>query len=273
MLEVKDKAAAQKFTRMAQALFVVAGGSAVAVAFVGGPKSSASSSASYTPKEVAVNVPGEKAAVDVDLASASARMGLIGNAPRQIPPEPPPKIDNGDGKQPEVATKPDAGGSGSGDVIQYLGPVRLGSKTLALLSIHGKQRFAAMSDATDDGTVTEITSEHVTLTLRDVERKIDRAARSGDVVTRVSGATAARGAVPRVPAMARPAAPMVPQPVAQPMVTPRPIVQDPNVHFDDIRSRLKGTGLYQDDEDLTKAAKQEMERQMMGGKPPEKGPK
>lgn len=274
MLEVKDKAAALKFTRVAQALFVVAGGAAAAVAFVGGPKTPTNSSSLYTPKEVAINTPGEKAAVDVDLASASARLGMIGNAPRQVPPEPPPPIDTGDAKQAEGEKKPEVAGGGA-DVIQYLGPVRLGNKTLALLSIHGKQRFAALNDATDDGTVKEITSEHVTLAMRDVERKIDRAARGGDVVTRVSGAAAPRGVSARAGAMGqpRPAAPMIPQPVVQPMVTPRPIAQDPNVHYEDIRTRLKGTGMYQDDEDLSKAAKQELERQIMNGKPPEKGPK
>ena len=76
-----------------------------------------------------------------------------------------------------LALKPEPPKETGTDVVQYLGPVRLGNKTLALLSIHGKQRFAGLNDSTDDGVVTEITSEHVTLTLRDIERKIDRAAR------------------------------------------------------------------------------------------------
>jgi len=273
MLEVKDKAAALKFTRIAQVLFVVAGGAAVAVAFVGGAKGTSNTPAAYTPSDVAVNLPGEKVAVNLDVSGASARMGLIGNAPRPVPPpEPVTPTDGGVTPTEPAATETPAG---AGDVIQYLGPVRLGSKTLALLSIHGKQRFAGLNDSTDDGVVTEITSDHVTLTLRDVERKIDRASRSGEVLTRVSGVPGG-GKAPGVrPMTAAPRAvtPAMPTPV-QPMTTARPMpVTDPTVQYEDIRSRLKGTGMYQNEEDLSVAAKQELERQMMNGKPPEKGPK
>lgn len=276
MLEVKDKAAALKYTRVAQVMFVVAGGAAAAVAFVGGPRGAGSSAEKYTPGAVAINLPGEKPAADMDLASASARMGLIGNAPRPVLADPPPNPDPVDNKQPEQE-KPKVAEGGSGDVIQYLGPVRLGTKTLALLSIHGKQRFAAVNDATDDGTVTEITSEHITLTLREVERKIDRAARGTEVVTRVSAAGGApRGGMPRTAAMGqpRPAQPPMPVPMAQPIQPmAQPMAQDPGVHYEDIRTRLKASGQFQNEDELAKAAKGELERQIMGGKPPEKGPK
>ncbi len=274
MLEVKDKAAAVKYTRIAQVLFVVAGGAAVAVAFVGGgTKGTSNTPGAYTPSVVAVNLPGEKVAVHVDVSGSSARMGLIGNAPRPVPPpEPVTPADGGVAPTEPTATETHAGG---GDVIQYLGPVRLGSKTLALLSIHGKQRFAGLNDSTVDGVVTEITSDHVTLTLRDVERKIDRASRSGEVLTRVSG-VAGGGKAPGVrPMTAAPRAvtPTMPTP-APAMTTARPMpVTDPTVQYEDIRSRLKGTGMYQNEEDLSVAAKQELERQMMSGKPPEKGQK
>lgn len=273
MLEVKDKAAALKFTRVAQVLFVVAGGAAAAVAFVGGPKISSNPAEKYTPNVVAIQLPGERTVADMDLTGASARMGLIGNAPRPVPPPEDPKTE---AQRPDEGVKAEATpttNTGGGDVIQYLGPVRLGTKTLALLSIHGKQRFAALNDATDDGTLTEISSDHVTLTLRDVERKIDRAARGSEVVTRVSSVSAGKGGMLRPAAVAqpRPMQPTMPQPMVQPV---QPMVKtDPSVQYDDIRSRLKQTGLYQSDEDLSVAAKQELERQIMGGKPPEKGPK
>jgi hypothetical protein len=273
MLEVKDKAAALKFTRIAQVLFVVAGGAAVAVAFVGGPKGTSSTPSDYKASDVAVNLPGEKAAVNLDLAGASARMGLIGNAPRPVPPpEPVTPSDEGVAPTPPTATEAHGGGV---DVIQYLGPVRLGSKTLALLSIHGKQRFAGLNDSTEDGVVTEITSDHVTLTLREVERKINRASRSGEVLTRVSGVPGGGKSPFARPMTAAPrgVTPATPAPV-QPMATARPTpVSDPTAHYEDIRARLKGTGMYQNEEDLSVAAKQELERQMMSGKPPEKGSK
>lgn len=277
MLEVKDKAAALKFTRVAQVLFVVAGGAAAAVVFMGGPRSSASSPNSYKPKDPIVSLPSEKTAADLDIAGAAARFAMIGNAPRPVPPPEPSKPPEGTGQIEEPPKADVPKGPDPSDPVQYFGPVRLGARTLALLSIHGKQRFAALNESTDDGVVTEITSEHVTLSLRDIERKVERAAKTTDVLTKVTGVGAPKGMMPRTAAIGqiRPAMPTAPQPMVQPIQPP--IVQtnptDPAARYDDIRTRLKSTGMYQNDEELTSAAKGELERQMMNGKPPQKSPK
>jgi len=74
--------------------------------------------------------------------------------------------------------------------IRYLGSIVEPGRRVALLNINGRQRFMREGHTTDDIELVEVGADFALLNIGGVERRLDRASRSANVVTEI-GASAA----------------------------------------------------------------------------------
>ncbi len=167
---------ATALTRAAQvslALLLVGGGTALAM-------SMRSREAAERPGPLVlpvVEVGGKKAEAaaraDIDAPATATRLGAISNRP--VPVEVP-KVEA------PVPVTPVA----PVNDLRYLGAVALGDLKLALVAENGKQRFVAVGDSLEGGTVESISDGEVRIG-GSAGKTLTLAGRSGDVVTRAGG--------------------------------------------------------------------------------------
>ncbi|MCC6951102.1 MAG: hypothetical protein IT433_06605 [Phycisphaerales bacterium] len=200
MARVIDSQQAGRQALVAQAacaLAIVAGLGVVAVGLPGGIDRTSPST--LTLPEVAVTPTGTGPAATtrpVDEAGIDARLARFSNAPRVTAPV---VVNTNDG---QPAPSPSA-------ESKYLGPVALGPRLLALMSIQGKQRFVKVGDQLpDESRVEEITPTEV-VTEGPLGRKTyELAARSGQVLTHAPIGAGGKGGIPRTAAPPAPVPPV-----------------------------------------------------------------
>lgn len=199
MARVIDSQQAGRQALVAQAacvLAVLAGLGVAAVGLPGGVDPTPPSS--LTLPEVAVTPAGSgqaSATRPVDEAGIEARLARFSNAPRVTSPV---VVNTNDG-QPAPATAAET---------KYLGPVGLGSRMLALMTIQGRQRFVKVGDALgDESHVVEITPTGVVTEGPAGRKTYELAARTGQVLTRATPGGGMKGGGPRT---AAPPAPIPP---------------------------------------------------------------
>ncbi|MEO0482535.1 MAG: hypothetical protein AAF138_02845 [Planctomycetota bacterium] len=81
--------------------------------------------------------------------------------------------------------------------IRYLGSIVEPGRRVALLTIDDRQRFLHEGRASGDVQLLEVGADFVRLDIGGVERRLDRASRSADVVTEISASGAAPGGIDR----------------------------------------------------------------------------
>lgn len=198
MARVIDSQQAGRQALVAQAacaLAVLAGLGVAAVGLPGGVDPTPPSS--LTLPEVAVTPTGSGHAATtrpVDEAGIDARLARFSNAPRVTTPV---VVNAGDG-QPAPAAAAET---------KYLGPVGLGSRMLALMSVHGRQRFVKVGDALgDESHVVKVTPTEVVTDGPAGRKTYELASRTGQVLTRATPGAGIKG-MPRTTA---PPAPLPP---------------------------------------------------------------
>jgi hypothetical protein len=186
MARVIDSQQAGRQALVAQAacgLAVLAGLGVAAVGLPGGVDPTPPSS--LTLPEVAVTPagPGQTTAAHaVDEAGIDARLARFSNAPRITTPV----VLNANDGQPAPA---------SAAQTKYLGPVGLGARMLALMSVQGRQRFVKVGDALgDESHVMEITPTEVVTDGPAGRKAYELAGRTGQVLTRATPGAGMKGA-------------------------------------------------------------------------------
>ncbi len=119
---------------------------------------------------------------EIDSSLLAARLGSIRNHPVPVPPTPQPSEE----PQPEP-TPPEP----PAEAVRYVGPMRVGSRLMAILSVENRQRLSGAGRSfvySVEGTsytarVVEVTPEHVVLEENGVKRTIAVSDRRGDVVS------------------------------------------------------------------------------------------
>lgn len=119
---------------------------------------------------------------EIDSSLLAARLGSIRNHPVPIPPTPPPN------DEPPVDPTPP---QPPAEAVRYVGPMRVGSRLMAILSVENRQRLSGAGRSfvySVEGTsytarVVEVTPEHVVLEENGVNRTIAVSDRRGDVVS------------------------------------------------------------------------------------------
>lgn len=128
-------------------------------------------------KETEVKIPPSPNATarGVDYASLSGRLSLLENAPKPVE-----VSDSGGGEEASAPPPPPP----PAPVMKYLGPARVGSLTLALMSDNGKQRFVKAGDhLSDESVVKRVMSDGVEVEKGGVQSKIDLSERLGALTT------------------------------------------------------------------------------------------
>lgn len=172
---------ATTFTRAAQVGFVVVLVAAAAVAAVGLPKPPRASAKDFTPTTPggtgAAPAGTRPAAQAADASGSATRLGHISNAPRR--PE----------QAPVASAKPadsTATPAVNTDELRYLGVANVGPLKFALVSKSARQRFLALGASLGGETLKAIDPSHIILQGSSGERRVDLAAKSADVLTRVA---------------------------------------------------------------------------------------
>lgn len=189
-----DATRAMSITRLAQVGVGVLACGAAAMAYVGLPQA-------RPPVETDYEVTGEKpvesgglpAQAILDLKGSSSRLTQVGNAPKATPPPPPDIIDTSKGE-----AKPPVGPND----IKYLGLANVGVSRMALLVVHGKQRFVREGQMVDTERVAAIDPDFVTLAVDDTQRQVPLQQRGSERVTRLRPTPGGTGEVGKAPAMA-----------------------------------------------------------------------
>ncbi|MCE7972875.1 MAG: hypothetical protein DYG92_00915 [Leptolyngbya sp. PLA1] len=199
MARVIDSQQAGRQALVAQAacaLAILAGLGIAAVGLPGGVDSTPPSS--LTLPEVTVTPAGAGQVAPsrpVDEAGIDARLARFTNAPRVTTPV---VVNTNDG-QPEPAPSVET---------KYLGPVTMGTRLLALMTIQGRQRFVKVGDQLpDESRVVEITPVEVVTEGPAGRKTYELASRSGQVLTHAPLGPGVKGGVPRT---AAPVAPIPP---------------------------------------------------------------
>jgi hypothetical protein len=124
-----------------------------------------------------------------DAAVLAARFDAIGNRPVPVPPE-----------TPDVDPMPDAPPPTPEGDIKYVGPVKVGSLALAVMSVDGTQRAMGKGrsftykagESTQSAKIVKISDAEVTIDAGGTERVIARSDHGGDVVSYLGGKPARR---------------------------------------------------------------------------------
>ncbi|QOI99622.1 MAG: hypothetical protein HRU70_03675 [Phycisphaeraceae bacterium] len=190
MIGTMSRAKATMLTRGAQASLLIAAGASAflltraepvidtpSVAVIPGP-----SKGGGTPTEPAKPVGPREASIDA--RAVGSRLGSIANVPR--PPEPPPPTE----APTDPAEEPEPE-SASDEAITYVGPVRLGAKMSAIISVGGKQRLGmpgrgisyTVEERTESATLVSVSEDHIVVSQNGKERRIAKAAGNGEVVS------------------------------------------------------------------------------------------
>lgn len=181
-----DLGTAARFTRFGQVgAIVLAGCAAGAMVLVDGRTSVAKAPDEQSLKLPAVDERDENKPVSVepaDLLAVADRLGQIANRPKAI--ELPATPENSQAAIDTPPKPPEPTG-----VLKYLGMVKFGQLKMGLVVDGTKQRFVKAGDELSEGTVSEVTQEHVSLTPKSggTAKLLELAPKSSDVVTRTTG--------------------------------------------------------------------------------------
>jgi hypothetical protein len=203
---------------------------------------------------------------EFDAAGMSDRLGVVGNAPHPIEapvPEAPAEVPTEE--PPEVVVAPVSD-------FAYLGQVGLGSKKLAVVSHGGSQQIVGQGDVVGPYTVIEI--HHLSITVDDggTTSEVKLKPKGSDVISRASGGPAFANAAGRPgannanEAMRRAAdAARAAQANAQQQAMKAAQMKRANspegyqARFDAVMERLKESGQYTNEVDMTIMAKKLLE--------------
>ena len=225
--------------------------------------------------EVEIKVPHGSGVVaqPADYATLTNRMSLLENAPK-LPDAP--AGDGGESAPPPPPPPP-------APVVKYLGPARVGTLVLALVSDGGKQRFVKSGDRlSDDSKVKQVLDGAIVVEKDGGESRIELSVREGALTTSgvagppgggtagVLAATGGRVGVPRAPGQPLQPASSLPGAFIRSGFEKggqyfdsrgNPVTDPQQIHLFQIRQKVKNSGQFKSEDDIDGAAKKLFEQE------------